>query len=188
MKSYLNIDEKEKVIILEMYNLQKKNNINEQNKLLNISTLPFIGLQDNGEYQNGTKTIYLSSTENNKRVVYSYNIKGGFAGKFFDVIIKKLNRNNNTGELNGWAQIENKVLRKSLMWMIPKKSKDKEGNWLYFEVPKNDINKAIDLLKKQSSATINAGSGVTLTLTNIGYEETKLGEIGKKLIGQKLEK
>ena len=185
MNIYLKIDEKEKVSILEMHNLQKKNNINEQNKLLNISTLPFIGLQDNGEYQNGTKTIYLSSTENNKKVLYSYNVKGGYLGKFFDVIIKKLNRNNE-GELTGMVQIENKTTRNGVMWMIPKENKDKSGNWIYFKIKKPKLEEAINKLKKQPSANVDAGFGVTLTLTNIGYEERKPGEIGKIIRGPKL--
>ena len=94
-----------------------------------------------------------------------YDIKGQYSFFNFDVNLRNIKRLSN-GNLSAEAQPSNPLAATAMRKLVPTENQTKDG-WLLVLVPAQKINDSIAQLKKNNggSAKIDAGQGVTITLT-----------------------
>ena len=98
-------------------------------------------------------------------LVLKYNIKGEYSFFNFDVNLRKITRLAN-GDLFAEAQPSNPLATKAMQTLVKANNLSKDG-WLLVLVPAKKINESIMQLRQNNggSAKIDAGKGVTITLT-----------------------
>jgi hypothetical protein len=98
-------------------------------------------------------------------LVLKYDIKGEYSSFNFDVYLREIKRLSN-GNLYAEAQPSNRMAAWTLKKLVPKENQSEDG-WLYVNVPSQKINDAINQLitNKGSTAKIDAGQGIKITLT-----------------------
>ena len=136
--------------------------LNEQVNLLSINSASI--LFSSGD---NTKQIKLKGIDptTKKPLVLKYNIEGQYSFFNFDINLRKITRMAN-GDLFAEAQPSNPLAVKAMKTLIKAEKFSKDG-WLLVLVPAQKINDSIAQLKKNNggSAKIDAGFGVTITLT-----------------------
>ena len=136
--------------------------LNEQVNLLAIN--PASILFSSGD---NTKQIKLKGIDPTTKqpLVLKYNIKGEYSFFNFDVNLRKITRMAN-GDLFAEAQPSNPLATKAMQTLVKADNLSKDG-WLLVLVPAKKINESIMQLRqnKGGSAEIDAGKGVTITLT-----------------------
>ena len=147
----------------------EKKFISEQTvPLLTVLANPFlIGIGS----QNGSSIIYLTQRDANNKVVgdskYSYQVKGKYGIlPSFDISLYNVKRASN-GDLFALAWPTSKAIQATLKTLVPTKNFDPATGYLSLRIPTAKINEAIVKLKenKGSTATIDAGNGIKVTLT-----------------------
>ena len=136
--------------------------LNEQVNLLAIN--PANILFSSGD---NTKQIKLKGIDPTTKqpLVLKYDIKGQYSFFNFDVNLRNIKRLSN-GNLSAEAQPSNPLAATAMRKLVPTENQTKDG-WLLVLVPAQKINDSIAQLKKNNggSAKIDAGQGVTITLT-----------------------
>lgn len=115
-----------------------------------------------------TKYIYLTPRDAQGNVIgnkLTYAISAEYKFFEFDVQIRNISRSP-SGNLYVEAKPNNSVVNSTLQNFASSTDLTKDG-WLKVNVPTSKINAAITKLKKSNSASIDAGNGVTIVLTNV---------------------
>ena len=150
--------------------IEKKFIFEQTVPLLTVLANPFlIGIGS----QNGSSIIYLTQRDANNKVVgdskYSYQVKGKYGIlPSFDISLYNVKRASN-GDLFALAWPTSKAIQATLKTLVPNKNFDPATGYLSLRIPNAKINEASVKLKanKGSTATIDAGGGVKVTLTLI---------------------
>lgn len=147
--------------------IEKKFIFEQTVPLLTVLANPFlIGIGS----QNGSSIIYLTQRDAKNKVVgdskYSYQVRGKYGIFSFDISLYNVKRASN-GDLFALAWPKNKAIQSTLKTLVPNKNFDPATGYLDLRIPNAKINEAIVKLKanKGSTATIDAGSGIKVTLT-----------------------
>lgn len=153
MKRFI-ITEQEKTNILKMY-------LGEQTSLLSIPS-PNISFASGGN----TKQILLKAIDPKTKqpLTLKYNIKGSYKFMGFDVELRNIRRGSN-GNLLGEVRPSNGLVFSIMKNLVPGKNLAKDG-WLYIDVPKASIDKAILQLRN------NEGSEAEIEVLDENGEDT----------------
>lgn len=82
----------------------------------------------------------------NTSLVLRYEISGSYGFVGFDVNLRNVSRDKNTGVLFAEAQPNSKIVSVAMKKLIPSQSLTTDG-WLKVEIPKSEIDKAISTLR-----------------------------------------
>ena len=115
-----------------------------------------------------TKSLYLTPRDESGNVIGD-KLKYLISGKYsylgsFGITMRNIKRLSN-GNLYAEVNPDNTLAYSAMIKLIPDDNLT-EDKWLKVTVPNNKINSAINQLKKSSSAEIDAGFGVSITLKN----------------------
>ena len=157
-----------KIVINEINEIKKMMGLNEQDHTLPTDTIArkstIVGVTTTP-----TKLLYLTPRDESGNVVGS-KLKYSISGKYsylgsFDITMRNIKRLSN-GNLDAEVKPDNDFAHGVMTKLIPNKNLT-EDKWLKVTVPNNKINSAINQLKNSSSAEIDAGHGVSITLKNV---------------------
>jgi|SRR5210317_806476 hypothetical protein len=160
-----------KSVVNEVNEIKKMMGLNEQYHTLPTDTIArkstIMGATINPTTP--TNLLYLTPRDESGNVVgekltYSISGKYSYLGSF-DITMRNIKRLSN-GNLYAEVKPDNNLAYGAMTKLIPddKLTADK---WLNVTVPNKKINTAINQLKNSSSAEIDAGFGVSITLKNV---------------------
>jgi hypothetical protein len=157
-----------KSVLTEINEIKKMMRLNEQDHTLPTDTIARKSTIV-GATTTPTKLLYLTPRDESGNVVgekltYSISGKYSYLGSF-DITMRDIKRLSN-GNLYAEVKPDNNFAYSTMKKLIPDDNLTKD-KWLIVTVPNNKINTAINQLKNSSSAEIDAGLGVSITLKNI---------------------